>query len=180
MKPNLLLGAVAFIAASLCTGAADAAPRAKAKPAPRAAAAPDAGLTLAFGVGGGWGDVEYKDALGRESSESGPLGVFNVRVNAYIGPLTVGARYLQDTEQRESPREKAALIGLRFPNSPVSILVGRGVVDNADDDVPDDIEVTSWELLIAPHGKQIQFSIQGAEGDASYAAFVVSFVLGNQ
>ena len=146
---------------------------------PPAESSPDGGMTLGIGIGGGYGDVEYETANGRRS-ESGVLGIYSVRVNAFLGPVAIGARYIQDTEQREGPREKAIMGGLRFSGTPVSLLLGVGEIDNADDDVPDDLEVTSWEILIAPHRKPVQFAIHGARGDASYTAFSAVFVIGNR
>ncbi|MGJ8670541.1 MAG: hypothetical protein ACSHXK_13700 [Oceanococcus sp.] len=141
------------------------------------------GPTAAFsiGLGGGLANVD-SDAcqLARRCSGAGNVFLLSGRFHAFLGPITLGGRIVKDMEDESEASEAAALIGLRPGRSPVSLMIGPGKIRKANDGAREKVSVMSWEILIAPHGRNVQFIIHGASGEVDYAAFSFAASFGHQ
>lgn len=139
------------------------------------------GATLGLALGGGLGSVDDKACqAGRDCEGTGTLFLLSGRFNLFAGPVTLGVRYVADMDDESEATEFAGLIGIRAGRSPVSLMIGPGSIREANSRAEQKVSVLSWEILIAPKGRNVQYAIHGAQGGVDYAAFSFVVTFGKQ
>ncbi len=139
------------------------------------------GATFGIGIGGGLGSVDDDGCrVGRDCEGTGGMALLSAHVTAFLGPITLGGRFVTDMDREKDASEFAGLIGIRPGRSPVSLMLGPGKIRKANSGAKEKISVLSWELLIAPSGRNGQFVIHGASGEAEFVAFSFVLAMGQQ
>ena len=137
---------------------------------------------VGLGVGLVWGDVEVPcDGLGAgDCSEGGVFTSFNLNVTV-AGPFAARLRAVHANEDTSKPPlEVAALVGPRVGDV-FYVMVGASNVSHPDDDYSGDAKGVAWELLFAPAGSSVEFSLHGASGgDLDYSGLSLAVRLGNR
>ncbi len=137
--------------------------------------------SFGLGLGGGIGSIDNDGCRALQDCDgTGTLLLVSGHFNAFLGPITLGGRVIKDMDRDSDGYEIAGLIGIRPGRSPVSLMVGPGKIVKASRGARREISVTSLEILIAPHGQNVQYIVHSASGDASYIAFSVAVSLGSQ